>query len=148
MSSANPSESAAAEPSYSVSCDPSRLDVAWVVHSVLGSYWGGALAGAQIRAALQGSLCFGAYADGKQNGLVRIVTDGAIFSSVCDVFVEEAHRGKGVGTALMTAAMAHPSVAGTLCILRARPAAQLWYFKNWGFQLLDKQHGIMQRQPQ
>lgn len=138
---------AAAEPAFTVSSDPARLDVAWVVHSLQGSYWGGHLAAGQIRAALHGSLCFGAYLGAQQIGLVRILTDGAIISTVCDVFVEEAHRGKGIGTALMTAAMEHPSVAGTICILRARPAAQLWYFKNWGFKLIGREAGIMQREP-
>lgn len=79
----------------------------------------------------------------RQVGFVRTVTDGSIFSSVTDVIVQEDMRGKGIGTALMTAAMNHPDIAGTICILRARPAAQIWYFKNWGFQLLDRQHGIM-----
>lgn len=168
MSSANPSSSDDAGPAFTVSCDPERLDVPWIVHSILGSYWGGALSAGQIRQALAGSLCFGAYlplhpaqnyslagnlglppppVHGQQIGFVRVVTDSSIFSSVCDVFVEESHRGKGVGTALMTAAMEHPAVKGTLCILRAKPAAQLWYFKNWDFHLMDRQHGLMQRVP-
>ena len=147
MSSANLSTVAEGSPAFTVSADPARLDVAWIVHSILGSYWGGRLAGAQVRAALQGSLCFGAYADGKQIGLVRVLTDGAIVSTVTDVFVQEEWRGKGVGTALMTAAMAHPSVAGTLCILRARAEAAMWYYKNFDFQMLDPVHGIMQRNP-
>lgn len=148
MPSANQLPSAAAAPAFTVSCDSGRLDVPWIIRSIRGSYWGGSYPDGQIRQALRGSLCFGAYAlNGQQIGFVRVVSDGAIFSSICDVFVQEECRGKGVGTALMTTVIAHPSVAGTLCILRARPAAAMWYYKNFDFQLLDPVHGIMQRQP-
>ncbi len=147
MSSASLSVSAAPEPAYSVSCDPSRLDVAWIVHSVLESYWGLHLAGAQVRAALSESLVFGAYAAGKQIGFVRVVTDYNIFSSVCDVFTDESWRNKGVGSAMMREAMQHEGIKGTICILAARPEAWSWY-ENFGFVLVDKRSGIMQRQPQ
>ena len=104
----------------------------------------------QIANALKRSLVFGAYRGGcdfipvRQIGLLRVVTDGSIFSSITDVFVEESERGKGVGSALMDAAMAS-EVGHTYCILRARPLAQLWYFK-WGFRLLDDS-GVMAREP-
>lgn len=145
MPSANPSSPAAASP-VSISTDRERLDVAWIVHSVLGSYWGGWLGGGQVRAALDGSLVFGAYADGQQIGFVRCVTDGAIFSSVTDVFVDEAHRNKGVGSQLMREVVAHPSITGTICILAARPGAWSWY-EGFGFVVVDRASGIMQRQP-
>lgn len=160
MPSANPSSSAGAGQEFSISTDPAKLDVAWIVHSVLGSYWGSWLNSGQIRAALHESLVFGAYlpqtvkTDGgsiiesgeRQIGFVRVLTDGAIFSSVCDVFTDEAHRNRGVGSALMRAVVEHPSVAGTICILAARPEAFDWYSK-FGFVLIDRGSGIMQRQP-
>lgn len=130
-----------------ISTDQSRLDQGWVVREIRASYWGGNFTPLQIIRAMQRSLCFGAYVDGKQVGYVRIVTDGSLFSSVCDVIVQEDMRGKGVGTALMTAAMEHYEVARTMCILRARPAAQLWYYKNWDFRVIDRTSGIMQREP-
>ncbi len=147
MSSANLSISGDASREFSISTDVARLDVAWVVHSVLESYWGLHLAGAQVRAALSESLVFGAYAAGKQIGFVRVVTDYNIFSSVCDVFTEESWRNKGVGSAMMRAAMQHEGVKGTICILAARPEAWSWY-ENFDFVLVDKRSGIMQRQPQ
>jgi len=154
----------ASAPEFSISTDAGKLDVAWIVHSVLDAYWGGHLAGAQIRAALQESLVFGAYNErrepmnlsphapkaewvhSRQIGFVRVVTDGAIFSSVTDVLVAPEHRNKGVGSALMREVIAHPGVAGTICILASRPEAWSWY-QNFGFVLVDRKSGIMQRQP-
>ncbi len=167
--SALPSVQDTAPELFSISTDKARLDVPWVVHSILGSYWGSNLSGGMIREALNNSLVFGAYLaphpaekyslakelggdaprrpPGQQVGVVRVITDGAIFSSVTDVFVQTEWRGKGVGTALMKVAVEHPSVAGTLCILKSRPEAYLWYYGNFDFRLLDRKHGLMQRQP-
>ena len=81
-----------------------------------------------------------------QIGFVRIVSDTAIFSSITDVFVDEAYRGKGVGSAMIDYAVKLPEVAKTLCILQARPLAMLWYMK-WDFVVVDHKSGIMQRSP-
>jgi ribosomal protein S18 acetylase RimI-like enzyme len=98
----------------------------------------------QCRQALHDSLCFGAYLGALQIGLVRVVTDGAIFSSITDAYVDAAHRGKGIGSALMQAVVEHEAVAGTRCILQAKSTHWLFYFK-WDFHVVDKAHGIMVR---
>jgi GNAT superfamily N-acetyltransferase len=47
------------------------------------------------------SLALGLYAaDGAQAGFARLVTDRATFAWLCDVFVDAAHRGHGLGTFL------------------------------------------------
>jgi ribosomal protein S18 acetylase RimI-like enzyme len=130
-----------------ISTDKTRLDLDWIVRQLQGSYWGGHFTELQICEAVGKSLCFGAYEDGKQVGFVRCVTDGAIFSSVCDVIVQEDYRGKGIGSALMEAVVKHPEIAPTYCILRARTTAWFWYFR-FDFRVFDKAHGLMHRQPQ
>ncbi len=130
-----------------ISTDQSRLDLAWVVEQIKGSYWGGPYSEDAIRCAAGRSLCFGAYVDGKQVGYVRVVTDGAIFSSVCDVIVQEDMRGKGIGSSLMKAVVDHPEVNHTYCILRARPIAWFFYFRH-DFHVFDKKSGLMHRYPQ
>ena len=134
-------------PDIIISSDHVRLDVPWICAQLKASYWGGHLRDDQIESALNGSLCFGAYLHGKQVGLVRCVTDGAIFSSITDVIVEEEYRGNGYGSALMAAAVADPRIGKTYCILRARQPAWFWYFR-FDFHVFDKAHGLMQRQPQ
>ena len=129
-----------------ISSDPAILDREWIVRSVLGSYWGGHLKPEQVLAALDESVVWGAYEDTTQIGFIRAVTDGAVFSSITDVFVSESHRGKGVGSALMDAVIADSRIKNTICILQARPAAQLWY-RHWAFRVIDPVHGICQRMP-
>lgn len=132
----------------SISTDHTLLDVQWMVRSIQASYWGGQFEDDALCRAIANSLVFGAYADGKQIGFVRVVTDHGAFSSVTDVFVDEAHRGKGVGSALIKAAVEHPSVGKTYCILRAKENAWLFYFSHGDFHVMDRKNGIMQRLPQ
>lgn len=133
-----------------ISSDPVLLDREWIVRAVLGSCWGGGFTVPQVLAAVDESVVWGAYVGNSmpftQVGFVRAVTDTAIWSSITDVFVDEAHRGHGVGSALMDAVVADERIKHTLCILQARPLAQLWY-RHWDFKLVDPVHGIMQRNP-
>ena len=63
------------------------------------------------RAARGSSLVIGAYGDGLQVGYTRIVSDRATFAWVCDVFVHEAYRGKGLARAMaLFAHIAAPQV--------------------------------------
>ncbi|MFL9902039.1 GNAT family N-acetyltransferase [Paraburkholderia fungorum] len=62
--------------------------------------------------AIAGSLCFGAYLEGKQIAFARLITDEATFAYLCDVFVLPAYRGKGYASALMKHVSASPSLTG------------------------------------
>ena len=53
------------------------------------------------------SLNFGLYLSGKQIGYARVVTDYAVFAYLMDVFIAEAHRGKGYGKELIAAVLNH-----------------------------------------
>jgi len=48
-----------------------------------------------------------------QIGFLRIVSDGATFAYMCDVFVLEPYRGKGVFQRMNAAADAHPEITST-----------------------------------
>jgi GNAT superfamily N-acetyltransferase len=134
---------------YTLSADPAKLDVPWCLRAIREANHTGGFGDGQIRTALQSSLCIGAYvaADGvaRQIGLIRFVTDSAIFSSLTELYVEPDFRNKGVATRLLGEAFMHEAVKPTLCILRARPHLWLFYFRNADFHLIDRAHGIMQR---
>ncbi|MEP9363566.1 GNAT family N-acetyltransferase [Nocardioides sp. CN2-186] len=87
-----------------VSTDPALLDVD-TVHRWLSTeaYWATGRSRQVVERAIAGSLNFGAYDEGVLVGYARLVTDRATFAWLCDVFVDSAARGHGVGTALMTA---------------------------------------------
>lgn len=102
------------EDGYVVSDDVTRFDVARA-HQWIGgqSYWAGGIPLETFAKACAGSLTVGAYGpDGGMAGMARVVTDRATFGWICDVFVDDAHRGAGVGKLLMAYLKEHPDLQG------------------------------------
>jgi N-acetylglutamate synthase-like GNAT family acetyltransferase len=94
-----------------ISTDPAKLDID-MIHTFLShAYWSEGIPRTVIERAIMHSLCFGVY-DTSQIGFARVVTDYATFGYLCDVFVAEQYRGKGVGTWLMECVMSHPDLQG------------------------------------
>ncbi|WP_293407334.1 GNAT family N-acetyltransferase [Phenylobacterium sp.] len=82
-----------------ISDDPQRFDVERA-HGWIGgqSYWAQGIPEATFRAAVANSLTVGAYdAGGAMTAMARVVTDRATFGWICDVFVDKAARGQGLG---------------------------------------------------
>lgn len=95
---------------YLITDDPARID-ADAVHRYLAheSYWASGIPREIVDRSLEHSLCIGAYAgDGEQVGLARVITDYATYAWLCDVYVLDAHRGHGLGKALVQAVVTHP----------------------------------------
>jgi GNAT superfamily N-acetyltransferase len=94
---------------YLISDDPARLDPAAIHAYLTRSYWAAGIPLETVQRSLQHSLCVGIYAaDGSQVGLVRVVTDYATFAYLCDVYVLESHRGRGLSKAAMRVLESHP----------------------------------------
>lgn len=98
---------------YLITDDPTRLDVD-AIHAYLSrSYWAQAIQREIVARSLAGSLGIGLYApDNAQVGLVRVISDYATFAYFCDVYVLEAHRGRGLGKAAIQFTMSHPRLQG------------------------------------
>ncbi len=81
---------------FTISTERARLDRDAVYRYLSGeSYWASGLARGIFERAVDGSLPFGLYAeDGAQIGYARVVSDGAVFAWLSDVYVLAAHRGK------------------------------------------------------
>jgi GNAT superfamily N-acetyltransferase len=127
---------------YVLSADGGLIDLDFVSAALGGTYWAQERPRAVIEASLRNSLCFGAYEKegGRQVAFARIVTDGATFSWLCDVVVDPAHRGHGLGKRLVAAAVADPRVAGTFFLLATRDAHGL--YERFGFERIE----MMKRQ--
>ncbi|MCX6951630.1 MAG: GNAT family N-acetyltransferase [Verrucomicrobia bacterium] len=94
---------------YLLSDDPARLDVGAVHAYLTRSYWAAGIPRDVVARSLENSLCVGVYApDGAQVGLVRVITDSATFAYLCDVYVLEAHRGRGLSQAALRLLSTHP----------------------------------------
>ena len=117
---------------YEMSSDNARLDVDAVHAYLTRSYWSPGIPREVVARAVLHSLCFGVYerATGKQVGFTRVVTDHATFAYLCDVYVLEEHRGHGLGKAMMSAAMAHPALAGARRVMLATRDAHGLYRQN------------------
>jgi GNAT superfamily N-acetyltransferase len=99
---------------FILSDDPARFDLSRA-HGWIGneSYWAAGIPLETFRRACANSLTVGCYAAaGEMAGMARVVTDRATFGWVCDVFVDEAHRGRGVGKRLMAYLKGHPDLQG------------------------------------
>jgi GNAT superfamily N-acetyltransferase len=127
-----------------VSTDPVLLDLA-VIHDFLAkrSYWALGISRELQQRALDGSLCFGLYDGKRQIGLARVVTDRATFAWLCDVFVLEEYRGRGLSKWLMECVMEHPDLQGLRrFILGTRDAHTL--YTRFGFEPIGDPSRILQ----
>lgn len=98
---------------YVISTDRERLDRD-AIHRYLSeeAYWSKGIPRELVDRSIAASLCFGLYRGEAQVGFARVVTDGATFAYLGDVFVLERHRGDGLGVWLMETVMGHPDLAG------------------------------------
>lgn len=98
---------------YTISDDPTRLDVDAIHACLAGSYWAANIPREIVARAVANSLCLGIYGPhGDQIGLVRAVTDYATFAYLCDVYVLEPHRGRGLAKAALRLLFDHPRLQG------------------------------------
>ena len=97
---------------YAISTDRSRLDIDVNAKFLAEeAYWSAGVPRTLVEKAIAGSLAFDFYSsEGRQAGFARVVTDGAFFAYLRDVFVLSQHRGKGLGTWLAEAALTHPDL--------------------------------------
>jgi GNAT superfamily N-acetyltransferase len=121
---------------YRVSDERSLIDIDYV-HRWLStkSYWAKGRRPEATETAVANSLNLGLYDEaGGQVGFCRWVTDGATFAWLCDVFVDPAHRGQGLGEFLVEVARSHPEVCELRMLLGTADAHGL--YRKFGFTTL------------
>jgi len=125
-----------------LSSERARQD-AGAIHAFLTrSYWAQGISRARVERSLEASLCFGLFDAGAQVGFARVVTDRTTFAYLCDVYVLETHRGRGLGKRLLAAVVSHPDLAELRrFVLWTRDAHGL--YEQFGFSRLTDQPGLM-----
>jgi GNAT superfamily N-acetyltransferase len=121
--------------SYEISTDPARLDIDAIHAFLTQSYWSPGIPRATVARAIAHSLCFGAFWEGQQVGFARVVTDRTTFAYLCDVYVLEAHRGRGLAKQLMDRVVQHPDLQGLRRMMLATRDAHGLYAR-YGFKPL------------
>jgi GNAT superfamily N-acetyltransferase len=119
---------------YVISDDPARLDLDAIWGFLRSAYWSPGVPRDVVERSIAGSRPFGLYTpDGGQAGFARVVTDGATFAWVADVFVLEEHRGRGLGKWLIETILASPPFDRLRVVLLATADAHGLY-ERFGFE--------------
>jgi N-acetylglutamate synthase-like GNAT family acetyltransferase len=140
------SHSESRQAGYTISTDPGLLD-ADVIHRWLStkSYWAKGRSRKTVERSVAASLNFGVYTEaGEMVGAARVVSDFATFGWLCDVFILDEHRGRGLGKALMTAVAEHPKLTDLQRIILATADAHDLYARH-GFELMANPERWMER---
>ena len=128
-----------------ISTDRSALDVD-VIHGFLSqdAYWSRGIPRATVLKAIEGSLCFGGYlGDGGQVAFARVITHGATFGYLADMFVLAAYRGRGYGKQLVEEVLIHPQLQGLRRFMLATSDAHGLY-AQFGFGAPARPQALME----
>ena len=131
---------------YLLSFDQERLQLD-VVEDFLAkrSYWAQNRPRTKIETSFQHSVCVGIYHRGLQVAFARLVTDQSTFAWLCDVFVDDDHRGQGLGKWLVEAVCRYTDRRGIDKILLVTRDAHRLYTDYGGFRPLDDPEGWLNR---
>jgi GNAT superfamily N-acetyltransferase len=103
------------------------------------SYWSPCRDRASHDRAVANSRVYGVFDvhSGAQLAFARVITDGATFGWLCDVFVDAASRGRGVGKLLMSGIVADPEPF-SLKRVALRTADAHGLYEQYGFEVLNE----------
>jgi GNAT superfamily N-acetyltransferase len=129
---------------FTVTCDPAKLDRAVIAEFLASSYWANGIPRATVEKSLEGSLCFALLDGDRQVGFARVISDRATIAYLGDVFILPEYRGKGLAKWLMGCVMSHPDLQGLRrWMLATRDAHGL--YEQFGFKPLKNPDRFMER---
>lgn len=115
---------------YTLTADKKKVDLNYLYNLLcVPSRYSTGLPPERFPLVIENSSCFSVFYQGKQIGFARVVSDRSEFASLWDVFIDEPHRGKGVGQALLKYIFEHPELRGTF---------------RW-FLMTEDAHGLYQK---
>lgn len=119
---------------YYISKDPAKIQVSQLAELLHKTYWAENRPVEAIEQSIRNSLCYGAYDSEGDNliGFARVITDYATTYYLCDVVVEEARRGNGIGKALLTEIVTDYRLLGLKALLLTRDAHG--FYQRFGFR--------------
>src|SRR5690606_30534807 len=93
-----------------IDTNKSRLNLEYITAFLSQSYSAKGRTQKTMQTCIDHSLCFGVYVHHQPIGLARIVTDYGQFAYLMDVFIDEAHRGKGYAKQLIQTIPKYPTL--------------------------------------
>ncbi len=127
---------------YVISDDTSRLDITLIHGFLKNSYWAADRTVEVVQRSVDNSLNFGVYGEGEQVGYARVLTDHTTVAHLSDVFILEAHRGRGLGRWLVEVVLSRPGLAWRLT---TKDAHEL--YRRYGFEEIKTPEKLMEKRP-
>jgi GNAT superfamily N-acetyltransferase len=129
---------------YTIRTAPDAVDMD-VVHEFLSKApWASGLTRETLIRALRYSLCFSLFEGSRQIGLARVISDYTTYAYLCDVYVVEPHRGRGLGSWLIRCILDHPDIGRLKRIALVTHDAQDFYL-YLGFHPMSHPDCYMER---
>jgi GNAT superfamily N-acetyltransferase len=128
---------------YHISDNKELLDIKTIKGFLARSYWANQRSEECTERSIQNSFCYGVYHDSRQIGYARVITDLATMFYLCDVFIDEEYRGKGIGKKLMESLITSDELKDLMGLLGTRDAHEL--YKQYDFELDPER--LMKRRP-
>ncbi len=119
---------------FYISKDKSKLNVERVQYLLKQTYWADKRELDVIARSIENSVCYGVYEEGSDEliGFARVITDFATTYYLADVIVDEAHRGNGIGKAIVNAVTTDEDIKDIFGLLVTRDAHGL--YEQFGFR--------------
>ena len=111
---------------FKINDDKSLIVVDKVCELISKSYWAPLRPREITELSIKNSICYGVYHNSEQIGYARVVTDFATMFWLCDVIIDESHRGRGLGKMLVKCIVESDDLKGKLGILVTRDAHELY----------------------
>ena len=127
-----------------ISTDKNQLDLDYIYTYLSNSYWAKDRTRENILLSINNSICFGVYFKKKQIGFARLVTDYGVFAYLMDVFIDDAYKGKGLGSILLDYILSLPEFRKVENWKLATLDAHDFYAKK-GFISLKNPQRIMEK---
>ena len=104
---------------------------------LMQTYWANQRTLAQIEKSMRHSACYGLRLEGSGVlvGFARVITDWATTYYLCDVIIDAAYRGRGLGKALVAHIVSRSEYEGLRGMLITRDAHAL--YQKFGFEVLN-----------
>ncbi len=133
---------------YELSVDPTRVQLDVVHPALAGSYWSPRIRRDVLASAIRHSVVISVFerATARQVAFARVVTDCATFAWLCDVYVDEPHRGRGLAKRMVATLIEDPRLQ-TLrrWALATRDAHSL--YERFGFTPVPAERWMERRLP-
>lgn len=120
------------------------MDLDVIFPFLKNSYWGSLRTYEEQKIALENSMNFGLFKNGKQIAYTRVMTDRVFFAYLLDVFVVEEEQGKGYAQILTDKILNFPSLQNIDKWMLATKDAHSLYEK-FGFERVKSPEKLMDR---